>query len=280
MKYTIKDFKKDFPDNDACLEYIFKYRYGYQFPCPNCGKSSWHRIKKRKAWACASCAYQIHPTAGTIFHKSETDLVLWFFAIYKFANSRNGVSGKELERDLGVTYKTAWRIAKQIRSLMDLSDLKLSGVVEVDEAYLEKMKTPRSRAGVPKVLGLVQRGGSAKAVVMQKIKQFNTIPLIHNEVEAGSAIMTDGASVYNRKSLKGYGHSSVNHSSKQYVNGWTHTNSVEGFFSQIKRSIDGTYHRVSPKYLQDYLNEFSFRLTHSRSPVPIFLVLLNRLVHQ
>lgn len=279
MKYTIKDFKKQFPDNDACLEYIFKYRYGYEFPCPKCGKHSWYKIKKRKAWACAKCSYQIHPTAGTIFHKSETDLVLWFFAIYKFSNSRNGVSGKELERDLGVTYKTAWRIANKIRSLMDMSDLKLNGIVEIDEAYMEKMKN-RSKAGVPKVLGMVQRGGGAKALVMQKIKAFNTIPLIKSEVEAGSAVMTDSASVYNNKKLADYNHNAVNHSKKEYAFGLVHTNSVEGFFSQIKRSIDGTYHRVSPKYLQEYLNEFSFRLTHSRSPVPIFLVLLNRLVRQ
>ncbi|HMQ01518.1 MAG TPA: IS1595 family transposase [Candidatus Doudnabacteria bacterium] len=276
MKYTIKDFDKQFPNNEACLEYLFKYRFGYEFPCPSCGKASWSKIKQRKAWSCAWCSYQIHPTANTIFHKSETDLKLWFFAIYKFSNSRNGVSSKELERDLGVTYKTAWRIGNKIRSLMDMSDLKLSGIVEVDESQMEKLKDPKNRR-VPKVIGMVQRGGGAKAIVVENPKAFNTIPLIKNEVEVGSAVMTDMSGLYNNKKLTGYNHNAVNHSKKEYAFGLVHTNTVEGFFSQIKRSIDGTYHRVSPKYMQDYLNEFSFRLTHSRTPVPIFLVLLNRL---
>ncbi len=126
MKYTIKDFKKQFPDDNACLEYIFKYRFGYSFHCPLCKKGSWSKIKERKAWACAWCGYQIHPLAGTIFHKSDTPLTSWFFAIYKFSNSRNGVSAKELERDLGVTYKTAWRIANKVRSLMTMGGTKTS----------------------------------------------------------------------------------------------------------------------------------------------------------
>jgi DNA-directed RNA polymerase subunit RPC12/RpoP len=141
MKYTIKDFKKQFPDDDACLAYIFNHRYGKSYVCATCNKSGWHKITNRKAWACAWCGFQIHPLAGTIFHKSDTPLTSWFFAIYKFSNSRNGVSAKELERDLGVTYKTAWRIASKIRSLMSMGDLKLSGTVEVDETFMEKIKT-------------------------------------------------------------------------------------------------------------------------------------------
>ena len=110
MKYTIRDFNKVFKTEIDCLEYVFKYRYGYNYPCPDCGNKTWYKIEGRKVWSCGKCRYQIHPLAGTIFHKSDTPLKLWFFAIYKFANSRNGVSAKELERDLGTTYKTTWRI--------------------------------------------------------------------------------------------------------------------------------------------------------------------------
>jgi transposase len=276
MKYTIKQFQKDFPDDEACLSYVFAHRFGEDYPCPECGKTSWYKVTGRKAYACPS-GHFINPLADTIFHKSDTKLSLWFFAVYKFSNSRNGVSAKELERDLGVTYKTAWRIAKKIRSLMDTSEFKLSGTVEVDEAYMEKMKTPHSKGDIPKVLGMVQRQGGAKAIVMQKTGTFNTIPLIKSEVEAGSNLMTDMAAVYRGKKLDDYNHNAVNHSAKQFVQGLIHTNTVEGFFSQIKRSIDGTYHRVSQKYLQSYLDEFSWRLSHARSGVPLFLLLLGRL---
>src|SRR3990167_6120201 len=118
MKYTIKEFRKDFPDDNACLNYIFNKRYGKGFVCPSCSKMGFYRVKGRKCYACAWCGYQIHPIAGTIFHKSSTPLTLWFHALFLFSTSRNGVAAKELERQLGVTYKTAWRIAKHIRQLM------------------------------------------------------------------------------------------------------------------------------------------------------------------
>jgi transposase len=276
MKFTINDLKRSFPNQDVCLEYIFQYRFGNHFPCPKCGNTSWYRIKKRKAYACTN-GHQINPLAGTIFHKSEIDLTMWFFAIYKFSNSRNGVAAKELERDLGVTYKTAWRMAKQIRSLMEMSGLKLSGIVEVDEAFMEKVKNPQDRKSVPKILGMVQRKGAAKAVVIRKSGDMTTIPLVKSEIEAGSSLMTDGAAMFRGRQFPDYKINSVNHSKKEFAFGGVHTNSVEGFFSQIKRSIDGTYHRVSATYLQSYLDEFSWRLTNVRTGIPLFLLLLDRL---
>jgi transposase-like protein len=274
MKYTIKNFKKQFATQDDCLNYIFRHRFGTKFVCPSCSKSSWHKVRGRKVWACAYCAYQIHPLAGTIFRKSNTDLTLWFFAIYKFANSRNGVAAKELQRDLGVTYKTAWRIAKQIRALMGSDDI-LSGIVEVDEGFIRTGS--KKKKSLSKTAVLIERGGKARAFNMSSSKFFNTIPVIKQTVAAGSMVITDGASVYNKKKLAQYAHKSVNHSRKEYARGKIHTNTVEGFLGQIKRSIDGTYHRISEQHLQSYLDEFSFRLSHSRSPVPMFLVLLNRL---
>ena len=125
MNYTIKQFHKDFPNDDACLDYIFKARFG-SVKCPKCGKTKFYRIKTRKCFNCA-CGYQIHPVSGTIFHKSDTKLTDWFFAIYLISNSKNGVSATELQRHLGTTYKTAWRIGSKIRSLMKQDNEKLNG---------------------------------------------------------------------------------------------------------------------------------------------------------
>ncbi len=120
MKYTITEFNKEFPDNEACVEEIFKRRFGDMKKCPNCKKeTNFYRVRTRKSYVCQFCGYQLHPLAGTIFHKSPTPLKLWFYTIFLFSTSKNGVSAKELQRQIGVTYKTAWRMALQIRKLME-----------------------------------------------------------------------------------------------------------------------------------------------------------------
>jgi len=127
MKYTITQFNKDFPDDDACLERMFKQRFGDLKYCPKCGaETSFYKISDRKCYSCQHCGNHIYPLAGTIFHKSPTSLKLWLYAIFLFSASKNGVSAKELQRQLGVTYKTAWRMARQIRELfanIDNNDL-------------------------------------------------------------------------------------------------------------------------------------------------------------
>src|SRR3989344_5492634 len=137
MRYTIKQFNEEYPDDNACLEAVFQNRFGDVKFCPKCGaETKFYRVKKRQCYACMHCGYQLHPLAQTIFRKSETPLKSWFYAIYLFSVSKNGVSAKELERHLGVTYKTAWRMAKQIRLLMQQDVEQLTGTVEVDETYI------------------------------------------------------------------------------------------------------------------------------------------------
>ena len=121
MRYTIKQFQTQFPTDKACMAHIFKQRFPDSYKCLKCGKDAFHPVKNRRSYAC-SCGFQVYPTEGTIFHKSSTSLVLWFYAIFLMAQSKNDVSAKELERHLGVTYKTAWRMAKQIRKLMSEND--------------------------------------------------------------------------------------------------------------------------------------------------------------
>jgi transposase len=278
MKYTISDFHKEFPDEESCVQKIFSQRYGSMKVCPKCKKSAaFYRIKNRKSYSCQFCGYQIAPLAGTIFHKSPTPLKLWFYAIYLFSASRNGVSAKELQRQLGVTYKTAWRIAKQVRALMgdNNENDKLSGIVEVDETLIggtrrmdSKMKNKSS------VMGMVEREGRIKAIKIEDRSNFTLLKKINEHIAKDSKLVTDEWPAYRVVSKYGYKHRSVVHGRKQYARGMAHTNTIEGFWGQLKRSISGTYHSVSKEYLQSYVDEFAWRYNHRDNAYPIFLSLL------
>lgn len=281
MKYTIRKFHKDFPDDDACLAYLFQQRYGKNCLCPNCQKTGFYRVKGRKCYACAWCGHQIHPLAGTIFHKSSTRLTDWFFAIFLMSQSKNGVAAKEIERHLGVTYKTAWRMQKQIRSLMKQGENILKGTVEVDETYVggkRPGKRGRGAEGKTPVMGMVQRKGRIKAVAVPDTKACTMLPIIEDSIEVGTIVYTDENWAYNRLGERGFDHSHITHSAKVYVSDDVHTNTIEGFWSQLKRSIHGTYHSVSPKHLQSYVDEFAFRYSNRSSEIPLFWHLLSRLV--
>ncbi len=282
-KFTYKQFEAQFPDDETCLESIFQNRFGNLKECPSCKKATtFHKVSDRKCYSCQWCAYQIHPLADTIFHKSETSLKSWFYAIFLFSNSKNGVSGKELERTLGVTYKTAWRMAKQIRLLFIATQSKLSGDVEADETYYggqekfkhlaDKTKGTQGRSTKTKtpIFGMVQRDGVVIAQVVANTKQSTVTPLIRKNVKIGSRLMTDEYMAYDLMKKEGYKHLRVNHGAKQYVKGVAHTNTIEGFWSQLKRSVNGTYHCVSPKYLQFYVNEFAYRYSKRNSEQPLF----------
>lgn len=117
MKYTIENFRKDFPNDEACLEYLFKERFGDDFTCPKCSKKRFYHVKKRRCYACSGCGYQIYPTAGTVFHKSATKLTKWFYAVYLMDVSKDKIPAKGLQEFLGVTYKTAWRMKNKIKRL-------------------------------------------------------------------------------------------------------------------------------------------------------------------
>lgn len=267
MKYSIKQFNKDFPNDDACLDYIFKMRF------PNV--EGYYRVKNRKCYSHKTTKHQIHPLAGTIFEKSSTPLTLWFTAIYLVATSKHGVSSNELKDKLGVTYKCAWRMNYKIRQLMKQGTDLFEGIVEADETYIGGRK--RGGHGMKEktpVIGLLERGGIVRA---KKVDEVNTGVLIENirdNVKFGSRLVSDEASIYKKTKQLGLLHDYVTHSKGEYVRGDVYTNSLEGFWSQLKRSINGTYHSVSIKHLQSYVDEFAFRYSFRASEVPVFHLMM------
>ena len=263
QRYTVRDFEAQFPNDGVCLDWLKDSLYPDGIPCETCQKTTkHHKVANRKSYACDNCGHHVAPTAGTICHKSSTPLRLWFYAIYLMSSTRCGISAKQLERELGVTYKTAWRMFKMIRSMLDESNKKLGNEVEVDETYVggfHKGKTGRGSENKTVVVGAVERKGSVIVKVSPNVKAETLIPFIQKTIEPNSTVYTDELPSYNSVKYQGYDHQRVRHSAKAYVIGNAHTNSIEGFWSLLKNGIRGVYKHVDKKHLQDYVNEYAFR---------------------
>ena len=275
---TVQEFFAQFPDDDTCLEHLMMLRFGNPLECPKCGnEGQFAKLKKLPAYACPTCGHHIHPMVGTPFERSHTPLQKWFYAMYLFTTSRHGVPAKELQRQLGVTYKTAWRMGHEIRKYMALvdGDPPLGGHVEADEAYIggvqpSKRQKGRAAWGKTIVFGMVERDGDAITRVVQNAGKEALMPHIARHVIPGTRISTDEFVTYQGLSKLGYPHKTVNHSKKEYVRGRTHTNTVEGLWSLLKRSIRGTHVHVSAKHLPKYLGEFEYRWNMRRAPERMF----------
>jgi transposase len=284
--YTIKDFDKMFPDEETCLEFLFKERYPNGAYCQKCDKVTPHyRIANRKVFSCQNCGSHISPTAETIFHKSATPLRSWFHAIFLMASTKTGISAKQLQRELGVTYKTAWRMFTQIRKLMSENVNPLSGHVEVDETLVggkRAGKRGRGAEGKTIVMGMVERDGKAITQVIPNVKASTLLPMIEKNVarENKTIVFTDEFRSYNNVERLGYAHRIVQHSAKQYVSGIAHVNTCEALWSTIKRGIDGVNHHVNPLYLQSYLDSYVFRYNHRKDETPMFVTLISRFATQ
>ncbi len=280
--YTIKDFNQEFPTDESCLEWLKNHLYPNGMTCPKCQKVTKHYlIRGRTAYSCDICGTHSYPMAHTILRKSSTPLRSWMYAIYLISSTRCGISAKQLQRELGVTYKTAWRMFHEIRSLLVDGTTNLSGCVEADETYIGgKRHGTRGRGaeGKTPVFGMLERGAAVVATVTSDVKGSSLKPIIQTTVAPNSTICTDELPSYDGLSRIGFTHKRVNHAAKQYVIGKDiHTNTIEGFWSQLKRSIDGTYHHVSPKWLPLYVSEYSFRYNHRHDETPMFCSALTRL---
>lgn len=280
MRYTIRDLQRDFPDDKACLAWLVDYLYPEGIHCTKCGKvTPHHAMKTRRSYSCELCGHHVHPTADTIFHKSTTPLTLWFYAIYLMASTRAGISAKQLERELGVTYKTAWRMFHQIRKMMADEDRDLDGEVEIDEVYFHPNPQRRSTAkkhNSQTVLAMVERKGTAKARHIKSSGVRSIMPEVVKEVFPNATVFTDEHQVYTFLDKWGYKHENVKHSSGEYVRGNAHTQNVENLFSNMKRGIKGVYRHVDAKYLQAYVDEYAFRYSH-RNHQSMFWALAGRI---
>lgn len=274
---SIEDFRKQFPTDDACLDHLMKLRFGETLACPKCGREGrFSRLRKSPAYACPFCGHHIHPMAGTIFKRSHVPLLKWFYAMYLFTASRHGVPAKELQRQLGVSYPTAWRMGHEIRKYMAAvdGDAGLGGHVEVDETMVggrrKGGKRGRGAPGKTVVFGMLERAGNVMTRVVANVRRVTLEALILDKITRGAAISTDELKSYARLARHGYRHGTVNHSAEEYVRGDVHVNGLEGFWSQLKRSIRGTHVHVSARHLGKYLGEFEFRYNLRKAPHLMF----------
>lgn len=276
--FTITEFFRRFPDDDACLDLLMKVRYGETTDCPKCGRhGKFHRLHKEPAYSCQWCGHHIHPMQGTPFGRTRTPLQKWFYAMYLFTTTRNGVAAKEIQRQLGVTYKTAWRIGHEIRKYMGYvdGDPMLGGHIEADEAWVGGVTRGRqSHTNKTIIFGMVERNGNVRTAPIKGRSRYYIEPEILDHVEPGTTISTDELAVYKILPELGYRHGSVNHSIDQWSDGIHHTNTIEGFWSWLKRGINGTHVWVSRKHLPKFLGEFEFRFNLRGSPHLMFDFLL------
>jgi transposase len=288
---TYSKFLELFPDNDACLEYLKGKFFADGTACPRCDRpSKFHRISGRSAYSCQFCGHHVYPTAGTIMHKTTVSLQLWFFAIYLMSSTRCGISAKQLEREIGVTYKTAHRMFKQIRTLLaDDEDGLLSGNVEVDEswyggkprAHATRRKLGRiSKTHKPTILAMVERGGRVRPLVIPDRGSRSIHMAMTQHVLPSSMLFTDEWDAYKTIAPRYKGHKRIKHSAKIYAEGETHTQTVEGFFGLFKNGVRGVYHAISTTYLQNYLDEYAFRYNRRNSSQPMFWAMLDRVEKQ
>jgi transposase-like protein len=297
--YSLHEFLREFPDDEACLEYLWRERHsddGEHAFCPKCQQErSFKRYatrQQRQSWTCTGCGHHIHPTAGTIFAKSSRPLTDWFYVMYLVSSSRCGIAAKQVERELGCNYKTAWRMLNKVRNeLMGQDDEPLSGEVEADETFFggklreserSKLRTKgignRGPATKPRpvIFGAVERGGRIRAGVVGPKRQGHAVRAMLREFVLPEAmIFTDEWSGYDpiRKTYR-Y-HRRIRNKQRIYVSGDVHTQTIEGFFGHFKTDVRGTHHSISAKWLGSYLNEWVWKWNRRKDDVAMFRQLLD-----
>lgn len=277
MKYTVKQLQADFPNDDACLAWLVQYLYPSGIICVKCEEKTKHyKVAGRRSYACSRCGNHFYPTAGTIFHKSHVPLTDWFRAIYVMSTNKSGTSARQIQRELGVSYRVAWRMMHKIRSMMDFKG-QLTDEVEIDETFIHpntyKRSSARRRYGRDArrqgevVFGIVQRGGPVKVMHVRAAGARVLQPLIREHVQPGALIHTDGYLAYRRLPKMGYEHRWTNHERNQYYTPDSYTQNIENVWSHLKRGIKGVYRHIEPGYVQLYANEFAWRYNHRHKPV-------------
>jgi hypothetical protein len=249
---------------------------------PKTGKTEIRTVPARHLYQCLNpeCKFQFTATAGTIFDNTHLPLRKWMLAVAIMCNAKKGMSAKELQRDIEVSYKTAWYLSHRIREAMDQGNLfgeKLTGVVEVDETYIGgafDKRRKRERREKPGVMGIRERGGEVRAFHVERITGVLATKAVTDNISIDAELVcTDQSPLYHTLKARGYNHDIVHHTSKEYVRGDVHTNSIENFWSLFKRGLIGSFHKISAKHLDRYLAEFMYRF-NNRTNQELFVMTL------
>ena len=265
-----------FGSEDKCRAYLEALRWQDGISCTRCSGKTISRIAARNQFDCDSCRYQFSVTAGTIFHDSHLPLWKWFLATYLICESRKGMSANQIKRTLGISYKTAWYLCHRIRAAMkEIHTEKLGGTVEVDETYVggKKHGPGKQGRGAEKeiVIGIRQRNGELRFFHAEDTKSGTLAKYIKENVSSDvDVIVTDEYVSYPKAmiaaEIHGTKHKTIRHKDHVYVDGDIYTNTVENAFSLLKRGIVGTWHKISAKHLQAYLDEMTWRFDNRNNP--------------
>lgn len=267
---TLLEAIRYFSDEDVCVKTLSATRWpDGVIPCPACGTTEQYYLAARRVWKCKECKKQFSIKVGTIMEDSPVSLTKWLPAIWMITNAKNGISSYKIHRALGVTQKTAWFMLHRIRLAMKVGSFeKLTDKVEADETFVggrqHNRGTGRGTRGKTTVAGAIQRGGDVVTLVIPSACVATLIPFIESNVQKGATVYTDEFSSYISLGRRGYNHSSIAHWSKEYVRGDVHTNTIENFWSLLKRSIKGTYISINPEHLFRYLDEQMFRFNERK----------------
>jgi len=283
---TFKDFERMFPDETAARTYLTMRRWPDGVTCPKCGNTKVYTLKARPFnWLCKSetclkrtkTGYRFSLYVGTIFENTNYPLLTWFKVLYLMLQSKKGMSALQIHRMIGSgSYRTAWYIAHRLRAgLSDPEFVRLVGIVEVDETFIggkDKNRHRGKRVGVTggaaktAVVGAISRKGNVTCQIIERLDENTLAKFVERTVDQRVKLLaTDEWPGYNQMSDYGYRHNVVVHARGEYVRGVCHTNTIEGFWSLLKRGVLGTYHNVSRKYLPLYLNEFVFRYNNRKN---------------
>jgi transposase-like protein len=285
---TLLDLIQMFDTDDRCREILTKLRWPNGVECPRCKNQNVLWIQSRKQFDCRDCEYQFSAMSGTIFNDSHLPLQTWFMAVLLLVEARKGFSANQMKRTIGVSYKTAWYLCHRIRAAMKQVDQPmLDGTVEMDETYIggkqrcgRGWNTPDNNKEI--VIGIRQRGGDLRFFHASDAKSGTLAKYIIENISTDVEVMvTDEMPAYPKAMInagvKGSKHKTIRHKSKIYVDGNVHTNTVESAFSLLKRGIMGTWHKISAKHLQAYLDEMTFRFDR-RKRSDLFIDTLRHMV--
>lgn len=265
---NLAELTQYFPDDQSCRKYLESQRWNDKPICPHCQNDSVYKFADGKHYKCKSCRRKFTVLIGTVFEDTHIALRKWFIAIYIFTSHKKGISSCQLAKDLGITQKSAWHLLHRIRHAFGVNEVEMmQDEVEIDETYVggkRKGKRGRGAAGKTAVLGLVERNGRVFAQPVSNVKGKTLQKVVREKVVKGTNVMTDELPSYNGLGID-YLHETVSHGKGEFVRGNVHTNTIEGYWSLLKRGIYGIYHQVSKKHLHRYCTEFGFRYNSRQS---------------